>query len=443
MVMYSICAPFWERQEALTAMAEQYRTLYTDLPYEIVIADDGSSTPAVAPDDHVRIVHLPRKRGPKNPCVPINAAVRASKGEIIVLTNPEVNHLHYPVLRDMHAALGPKGAKRYVTAPCFEQRTKQWLAGPHVEYGTKGRGPTPPGAHFHWLAMMWRALWDEAGGFDERYRDGKGWDDTDWVWRVAATGAVFVCTGEEHAVCQPRSTTKWAMRSNQHLFETLWPPEKQRRIVQGPEPVRPRTLKGTPVPGVPHPQWAMVLGGGQGVWDDVVAWEMAYGKQWDGLIIAANDVGSHWPRVLHHWCTLHAEKMPNWIATRRRYGFPGEFQTWGRRVGKTRGAPTWIEHSVMPWGGGSSGLLAVQVARILGCTKIILCGIPMEAVPHFAESLVHASDKPWTSCAGHWRAWMKCKAKYQAWTRSMRGETRRMLGGPTRAWLEEEAPLET
>ena len=57
--------------------------------------------------------------------------------------------------------------------------------------------------------------------------------------------------------------------------------------------------------GLEHPEWAIVLGGADCVWDDVLAWEAIYGRRWDGLVAAANDIGCHWPRPLDHWATLH------------------------------------------------------------------------------------------------------------------------------------------
>ncbi|KKN22952.1 hypothetical protein LCGC14_0909950 [marine sediment metagenome] len=181
-----------------------------------------------------------------------------------------------------------------------------------------------------------------------------------------------------------------------------------------------------------YPYHALILGGGQGVWDEVLAWEEMYGGRWDGLVVAANDVGSHWPRALDHWVTLHPNRLISWIAIRKSYGFVDGFETWGRRKLNA------IDHYIQPWAGGSSGMLAVQVARQLGCTRGILCGIPMTPSPHFIESTVHPGTKNWNEVAGHWRSWARHMNRMTGWVRSMSGRTADVLGVPDVDWLLSE-----
>lgn len=181
--MISVCMPYWRRQEELDVSLAAYRRLYGDM--EIVICDDGSPDPVRA--DGCKIVRLPAKRVGLNPCVPINAAIRASSGDVIVLTNPEVEHRE-DVLTGMLAML--VGPDDYVTVACRDV-DGTWLAGPGVDYTKDGRLPVPAGAHFHFCAMFSRGLFERAGGFDEAYRYGRACEDADWLWRVEAAGARF------------------------------------------------------------------------------------------------------------------------------------------------------------------------------------------------------------------------------------------------------------
>lgn len=174
---------------------------------------------------------------------------------------------------------------------------------------------------------------------------------------------------------------------------------------------------------------ALCLGGGAEVWEDVRRLEMLCGP-WDGLVIAANDIGSHWPRALHHWVTLHPTKMQPWIDLRREQGFPDGFKTWG---GKVRGTINGMEF-ITPWSTGSSGMLAVQVAALLGCERAVLCGIPMTPTAHFAESQERFGPV-WYSALSHWRAWRDMKFRMEGWVRSMSGNTKELLGEPTSDWL--------
>lgn len=223
--MISVCAPYWMRQAALDDMARTYATLYGTLDLELSVCDDGSPEPARPPDvawPPVTITRLPAKERPLNPCVPINRAVEASRGDVIVLTNPETRH-DGPVLHELLDMLGHEDD--YVTARCYgvgyPRAERLPLAGPEVDYTARGRLPVPAGAHFHFLAAFHRSLWEKAGGFDEDYRHVQGCDDNDWLWRLHAVGARFKCA--EGAVWQRRSEIRWGMPHGKHVFEKKWP----------------------------------------------------------------------------------------------------------------------------------------------------------------------------------------------------------------------------
>lgn len=183
--MISICMPYWQRQQELDASLAAYRAVYEGWDLEISICDDGSPEPVVAPG--CVVTTLPPKTVGLNPCVPINAAVRASRGDVIVLTNPEIEHRE-DVLSGMFALL--QDGNDYVTVSCRDVDGR-WLAGAEVDYSAEGRMPVPPGAHFHFCAMLTRELFERAGGFDEAYRFGRACEDNDWLWRLHAVGARF------------------------------------------------------------------------------------------------------------------------------------------------------------------------------------------------------------------------------------------------------------
>lgn len=188
---------------------------------------------------------------------------------------------------------------------------------------------------------------------------------------------------------------------------------------------------------VAHPEWALVLGGGECVWEDVLAWEAIYGRMWDGIVIAANDIGCHWPRELDHWVSLHPNKFPKWKDLRAQQDLPMDgILTWGT----SRHARV-TDRQVNPWGGGSSGMMATQVAWVSGCTRAILCGIPMTPTAHFSESREGYGSKEWRAAAGHWRAWGTTKHRMEGWVKSMSGRTRELLGDPTVEWLVAGGPL--
>lgn len=177
--------PYWQRQHELDRSLAAYRRVYTDLALEISVADDGSPEPVVAPD--CVVTRLPSKTIGLNPCVPMNAAVRASLADVIVLTNPEIEHRE-DVLTGMLALL--EGSDDVVTVSCRDVNG-MWLAGPEVDYTKNGRLPVPPGSHFHFCQMLHRELFERVGGFDEGYRNGRSCDDNDWLWSLHSVGARF------------------------------------------------------------------------------------------------------------------------------------------------------------------------------------------------------------------------------------------------------------
>lgn len=188
---------------------------------------------------------------------------------------------------------------------------------------------------------------------------------------------------------------------------------------------------------------ALVLGGAACVWNDVRASEERLGGEWWDLVVAANDIGCHWPGRLDHWCSLHPERFTGakgwlnplpgehgWKALRRENGHPDGYLTWAKRT------PTLVDKRLTAFCGGSSGMLAVLVAREVGATQAVLCGMPMDRSGHFAESTVHAGKGDWPSADSHWRAWKRNYDKVVGWCRSMSGRTRILLGPPDAAWLE-------
>lgn len=215
--MISIVMPYYMRQHALDCGLASIRALYHGLDYEIVICDDGSPVPVIAPG--CRIVTLPVKHHALNPCVPINRAVAAALGDIIVITNPEIEH-RMPVLAAMLAVCGKPD---YVMAACQDVSGK-WLCASSVRGGQDGRGPMPYGSGFHFCAMLTRGLFERAGGFDEAYRDGQAFDDNDWLFRLQQAGARF-CLRDDLVVWHHKTPCAWppgGHARNRQLFESKW-----------------------------------------------------------------------------------------------------------------------------------------------------------------------------------------------------------------------------
>jgi SAM-dependent methyltransferase len=216
-------------------------------------------------------------------------------------------------------------------------------------------------------------------------------------------------------------------------------PEPARRLPRGTRstPDRERPVGATrgripqAFPPGEHPA-ALILGGGPNPFGELAEVEAMIGREWPGLVVAVNDVGIHYTGRLDHWCSLHYEKLVKWNV-RRADMMPKTWLTWSKvRAGHT------VDRTLAGWTAGSSGLLGVGVALELGCTHIVLCGIPMTIDTHFPQSDVHDPNKPWKSANGHWGAWKRSTvlSKMGDRVRSMSGRTRERFGAPTPEWLE-------
>jgi hypothetical protein len=122
---------------------------------------------------------------------------------------------------------------------------------------------------------------------------------------------------------------------------------------------------------------------------------------------------------------LHAENFPVWIGRRSAIQIRPGYVTWTREGQPfAANADRLAEH----WK-GSSGLLAVSVAFTLGATRIVLCGLPLDARPHLG------SKDAWHASANFRADWLIRRALLSPRVRSMNGWTEETFGRPTEEWL--------
>jgi GT2 family glycosyltransferase len=221
--------PYWQRQRVLSDNLAKYRDLYPHDGIEIVIVDDGSPEPPVIDGPFpwpVTVERLADKDHALNPCTAFNTGVARARGDYIVLTNPEVRHRE-PILGEMRTRARDIGRHAYVAAACWSGEHNWWFCHSRLmpHHAKVGRAPSPPGSGLHFCAMLHRSLYEKAGGFDEDYRDGQGYEDNDFLWRLARAEAEFAIFDDlvtDHLPC-PRS--KWpagGAARNRTIFERKW-----------------------------------------------------------------------------------------------------------------------------------------------------------------------------------------------------------------------------
>ena len=176
----------------------------------------------------------------------------------------------------------------------------------------------------------------------------------------------------------------------------------------------------------------LVIGGAECVWDDLDELEEMMGEPWPGVVIVVNAMGyerGHNGRIydgpIHHWATLHAEKMGGWKRQRNQAGLPGGYQTWSP-VNRTV-----INHHVTGYSGGSSGYYGSAGVGLsfLRHPRAVLCGIPMDGSPN------SFSGQAWKSHNRYLRAWLRDGNKFMGRMKSFSGWTRQTFGVPTLDWI--------
>lgn len=163
---------------------------------------------------------------------------------------------------------------------------------------------------------------------------------------------------------------------------------------------------------------AIVLGGAACVWEDLDR----VPEGWAEMYVACNEAGTM-IEPLDHWVTLHPEKMAGWQRERAANGLSGNYQTWTRVMPKGFGhREELVDRTTEDWQ-GSSGLLCLKVALEQGADRVIGCGIPMDASPHFFD------ERGWQDWKLYRVAWARRWRELEN-ARSMSGWTRELLGGP-------------
>lgn len=146
-------------------------------------------------------------------------------------------------------------------------------------------------------------------------------------------------------------------------------------------------------------------------------------------LIATNHAGRDFMGILPHWCTLHTEKMPQWIEERRAKNLPDAKNFWTSNIKTVPSEHENLYRRVPSWN-GSSGLLAIQVGLELGYDRIVLCGVPLDRK---AEHYDVRGD--WPDAPRYRSAWTKNIRHLRGKVKSFSGWTRDLLGEPTVSWL--------
>ena len=199
--MISICMSYFNRlkQVRYTLKTIQQSTVKD---VEVIIVEDFcdpgerlDTIQAEFPDLTIQVIRMADLVPAKNycnPCVPYNVAFRASRGDKIIIQNPECCHigdvLQYTLdnLSDsnyltFHCYAATKAETRVMQSgdplPMFTEKKSRWYN--HVV--------ERPYA-YHFATAITRENLIKLNGFDERFAQGQDMDDVDLIYRVKELG---------------------------------------------------------------------------------------------------------------------------------------------------------------------------------------------------------------------------------------------------------------
>lgn len=222
----SVIMPYWRRQAALDRNLRQYRELYPDFPLEIIVVDDGSPDPAVIDGEFpwpVNLIRLPAKSDPKDPVVPLNVGAQFARGEYLLITGPEIVH-RAPLLDGLLETARSK-ALAYVSPSVWGG--SWWYCHPTdmPKDDAVGRAASPKMAALHFCALLRRDVFWAVDGFDQAYRDGAGYSDNDFLWKLNDIGVSFSIRDDliaDHEKCERCNWPAGAFDRNRTIFERKW-----------------------------------------------------------------------------------------------------------------------------------------------------------------------------------------------------------------------------
>jgi glycosyltransferase involved in cell wall biosynthesis len=151
---------------------------------EIIVVDDGSPTEPFH-NDQCQVIRLPEKQIPKTPTLPFNTGVKAAQTKLVMLVGSDIRP-RWPVASMMKKSWHHKAyVQALVLGPAKENKKRDrysvpvWNSHPdrRIEFFPGGFSPNH-------CALISKKDFLSVGGFNEEFRDGQAFDDTDFAWKL-------------------------------------------------------------------------------------------------------------------------------------------------------------------------------------------------------------------------------------------------------------------
>lgn len=195
--MISVVMSYFDRLTQLRyTLTTIDRSQFRDV--EIVIVDDFSSAEENIDNLHIefpklnlRVIHMRdvvKQKDYCNPCVPYNVGLRASRGDMVIIQNPECCHMG-DVLSHVNKYLTNGTYLSFNCWSCVKHETKVLQETDHLDLIATKKSrwynhETERPVAFHFCNAITRSDLKQINGFDERYARGHNWDDAEILYRI-------------------------------------------------------------------------------------------------------------------------------------------------------------------------------------------------------------------------------------------------------------------
>ena len=202
---FSIVMAYFNRKEQLMLTLKNFEKNYKSYSFEVIIVDDASNNKnnlegieqEFSFPMQVYKISKEEKNDRKNPCIPYNIGFQKSRGNVIIIQNPECFHIG-DLLGYVKDNLNNNN---YITFSCFSPNshnfTKRVLKNPKLIYNKNFlkenekifpvqwfNHPTIRRTYYHFCSAITQQNLKFLGGFDERFQYGISCDDDELIHRI-------------------------------------------------------------------------------------------------------------------------------------------------------------------------------------------------------------------------------------------------------------------